>query len=138
MVNGFTLIEVMIVVAIIGILAAIAIPNYQDYVQRGKAAEATSNLATLRVRMEQHFQDFRTYQDVGAVIAPCAPANGAKYFAYTCTLQTATTYRIQAAGLAAENMNNFTFTIDQNNARTSNFGGTVGATCWLTKKGGVC
>ena len=55
--KGFTLIELMIVVAIIGILASIAIPQYSDYVKRGKAAEATSNLATLRIKMEQCFQD---------------------------------------------------------------------------------
>ncbi|MGZ8252497.1 MAG: type IV pilin protein [Methylophilaceae bacterium] len=135
---GFTLIELMIVVAIIGILASIAVPSYQEYVQRGKVAEATSTLAALRVRMEQHFQDFRTYQDVGANVAPCAPINGAKYFTYTCTAQTATTYIIQAAGISSQGMSNFNFTIDQNNARTSNFNGTTGATCWLAKKGGSC
>src|SRR5258708_6947981 len=58
---GFTLIEVMIVVAIVGVLAAIALPNYSDYVKRSKIIEATSVLSDLRVRYEQFFLDNRTY-----------------------------------------------------------------------------
>src|SRR2546426_9927950 len=59
--NGFTLIEVMIVVAIVGILAAIALPNYSYYVQRSKIIEATTSLSDARQRTEQLFLDTRTY-----------------------------------------------------------------------------
>ena len=132
--TGFTLIELMIVVAVIGILAAIAIPNYSDYIKRGKAAEATSNLATLRVKMEQHFQDNRTY--IGGA---CSPTSGAQYFTYTCSAApTATAYTLKATGITAEGMANFEFTLNQSNTKTSKFDGTVGTTCWLTKKGGTC
>jgi len=133
--KGFNLIELMIVVAIIGILARIAFPSYLDYVKRGKAAEATSNLASLRVQMEQYFQDNRTY--IGGT---CAPASGTKYFTYACAggTPTATTYTLQATGKAAENMGNFSFTVNESNNKTSTFDGTVGGTCWLTSKGGTC
>lgn len=133
--KGFTLIEAMIVVATIGILAAIAIPNYTAYVKRGKAAEATSNLANLRVQMEQFYQDNRTY-----VGGPCAPATGAVNFTYACVAAsvTATTYTLAATGVAARGMTSFAFSVDQNNAKTSTFDGTPGTTCWLTRYGGTC
>lgn len=129
--KGFTLIEVMIVVAIVGILAAIAMPAYTDYVKRGKAAEATSTLANARVKMEQFFQDNRTYDG-----GPC-PVDG-KYFTYDCGVPTATAYTIGATPVTGEGMTGFAFSIDQNNAKTSTFDGTTGDTCWLTKKDGSC
>ena len=65
--SGFTLIELMIAVVVVAILTAIALPSYQEYVTRGKITEATSNLADMRVKLEQFFQDNRTY--VGACAA---------------------------------------------------------------------
>jgi len=57
---GFTLIELMIVVAIIGILAAIAIPQYADYTQRTKLAGAVAGLATYKTTIALCIQDFGT------------------------------------------------------------------------------
>ncbi|MDP1653312.1 MAG: type IV pilin protein [Rhodocyclaceae bacterium] len=131
--RGFTLIEVMIVVAIVGILASIALPAYQNYVRRANIQEATSTLAAERVRMEQFFQDNRTY--VGAPLPPAATRS----FTYAFTVApTATVYTLTATGIAARGMTGYQYTVDQANARTSQAGATTGATCWLDREGGAC
>lgn len=122
---GFTLIELMIAVAIVAILAGVALPAYQDYVRRGNIPEATSGLGQARITMEQWFQDNRTYEG-----AAC-PGTGTK-FSFACNT-TATTFLITATGFGS--MTGFTYTINQDNARTSATPWGNGATCWITRKG---
>jgi type IV pilus assembly protein PilE len=76
--GGFTLLELMITVAIIGILAAVALPSYRNYVLRAQLVDATTGLANFRAQMEKHFQDNRTYATVGAFTTPCARADGSR------------------------------------------------------------
>jgi type IV pilus assembly protein PilE len=142
---GFTLIEVMIVVAIVGILATVGYPAYTDYLRRGKVAEVVSTLAEARAKLEQYFLDNRTYIGADGANFPCNPTvlnAGKKHFTYSCTNLGTGTYDINASGQAAEGMSGFTYTLNQANVRSSTVTGVSGwsgnATCWVTKKGGVC
>lgn len=140
--NGFTLVELMIVVAIIGILSAVALPAYNDYVTRGKLAEAYSELATMRVKMEQYYQDNRTY-DGACTVGTVAPLPTGKYFAYSCPSASLsnTTYIVQATGIAAQGTGGFTFTINQANTKATTAvpsGWTTSTSCWVRGKGGSC
>lgn len=138
--KGFSLIELVVTIAIMGILASIAIPGYTDYVKQGNATEATTNLANCRVQAEQYYQDNMTYVGftIGTTAANICRISEDKYFTYATPVLTATTYTITATGKTNEDMGNFEFTINQDNVKTSKFDGIVGATCWLTSKEGAC
>jgi prepilin-type N-terminal cleavage/methylation domain-containing protein len=70
---GFTLIELMIVVAIIGILAAVAIPAYNSYVRRSKASEVFNVMQGIREREEAYFAEYKRYTD--NAVLPWTPFN---------------------------------------------------------------
>ena len=67
--NGFTLIELMITVAIIGILATIAYPSYQQYIQRSSRSAAQSQMMEIANRQQQYFLANRAYADKSALEA---------------------------------------------------------------------
>ncbi len=75
-VNGFTLIEVLIVVAIVGILAAIAYPSYSDSVRRAARSEAHAELMNLASQLEGFYADRRTYVGATDVLVPGVTENG--------------------------------------------------------------
>lgn len=154
--RGFTLIELMIVVAVVAVLAAIAIPSYTDYITRARFAEATSALANLRVKMEQYYQDNRRYS-TDAAGATCGIPGGntptvgdAKYFTYTCTpsgvnAAGAQAYLISAAGIGS--LQGLTFSINQSNTKATavaasstieKAGYTANGGCWILKKPNQC
>lgn len=125
-VAGFTLIELMITVSIVAILAAIAYPNYRNYVVRAQVASATNGMIKAAADLERVFQDNRTYiAPAGSPpgYTPCTAANGTTaaygYFDVNCSILTATTFTVQAVGRAGSVVNGFTYTIDNTNAQTS-------------------
>lgn len=135
---GFTLIEVMVTIAIIAILAAIALPSYSQYVIRAKLTEAPGNLADARIKMEQFYQDSRNYgvtttTTCGATLPAtanfaysCATSGSAQAFVVTATSQTG-----KGIGSTA---GDYTYTIDQSNAKTTTkYQGSAqtGKSCWL-------
>jgi type IV pilus assembly protein PilE len=134
----------MITVAVIAILAAVALPNYIDYITRSKLVEAKTNLSDMRTRLEQYFLDNRTYPTTCADYLPGAPPTGTIYkpssiknFAIDCPTLGATTYKVTATGIG------FVFSIDQTNLKKTD---TVPAgwsqpnpnVCWVSRKNGDC
>lgn len=141
--RGFTLIELMITIAIIAILAAVALPAYNDYVQRGKLAEAFTNLGALRVQMEQFYQDNRRYDGGGLGGCGAKAPTEARFFTYTCVpaAAPAQTYTATATGVSSQGLTGFVYTINQDNARTSPLtapGWATSTTCWVRRKDGAC
>jgi type IV pilus assembly protein PilE len=158
--KGFTLLELMITVAVIAILAGIALPSYSDYVTRSKFAEATGNLADLRVKMEQFYADNRRYSTTpggGTCGIPGVPdgntptASDARYFTYRCASGNPTglgdqTFTLFADGVAAQGLNGLHFTANQANAKATVVDaatdmankGYAGAACWVRKKPSDC
>lgn len=145
---GFTLIEMMIVVAIIAILSAVVMPSYAGYVQRSRLTEASAKLSDLRTKMEVYFQDNRKYGTSGTGCGVPVTASNSGYFTFTCYLSSdpaATTqtddqsFVLHAVGSGA--MVGFEYTIDQSNGKqTRSFVAATGlpVACWKLRKGDLC
>lgn len=134
--EGFTLIEIMVTVAIIAILSAIAIPSYSKYVLRADLTEAPGNLASYRILLEQFYQDNRTY--AGASACGVSPPAGT-FFTYTCATNTAGQgYVATAAGVTGTPAVGYVYTLNQSNVQATAAVGT-NSTCttnsaaWVTK-----
>lgn len=137
--RGFTLIELMIAVAIVGILAAIAYPSYADHVRRGKIAAALGEMSAARVRLEQYYQDHRHYGSSATgcgVALPSAPG-----FAFSCAWGpggTSQSFVLTATG--QEGMAGYVYTVNEadQQATTRFEGQAVNAACWIKRRGDAC
>ena len=106
--NGFTLIELMITVAVIGILAAVAYPSYNNYLIRATRSAAQSFMLDVSNKEERYLLDTRTYLPVGnnAAFADTpglslpVPVEVSRFYNLSVASVTASTYTIQAAPIA--------------------------------------
>jgi type IV pilus assembly protein PilE len=143
-IRGFTMVEILIVVAIIGVLAAVAIPSYNDYVRRGALQEGFGLMSDFRVRMEQFYQDNRSYANPANTCGAVIPGNTAR-FTFACQLDTTggappgQSYTLTGTGVGT--LLNFTYTINETNTRrTTNVPADWGTpqNCWIRAKGNIC
>ena len=138
--RGFTLIELMIVVAIAAILAVIAVPAYHRYVVRSDLTEAYNDMQALATQLGQFYQDKRMY--VGAC-APntIAPLPTSTNFTFSCPTLGISTYKIQATGKPNTPVAGTVVTLDQDNNRatpTPPPGWTANLSCWVSDPSGSC
>ena len=100
---GFTLIELMIAVAVVGILTAIAYPSYKQQIAKGRRAEAKTAMLALAQKMERFYTERATY--AGAALGsggiyPASTDNG--YYSLSITAQSATGFTIKATPAGAQ------------------------------------
>ena len=113
--QGFTLIELIITVAIVGILSSIAYPAYINYTARARLAEVKSRMMALSQQLEQLYSNTGSFNGASCTSAsPCAtPATGTSYFSVSFNSPTSSTYTITATAT-----NNFTTAYTNNPCKT--------------------
>jgi len=77
---GFTLIELMVTVVIVGILAAVAYPSYMNYMKKGRRAAAQAHLMDIAQRQQEYLLDARAYASTLATLGVTTPADVASYY----------------------------------------------------------
>lgn len=132
--RGFTLVELMVAVAVMGILSAIAYPSYASHVRQSRATDALALLAQYQLSMEQASQDNGNY---GTTACAVALPGTTPYFRLSCVLgEDKQTYVATATGINA--MAGNTYTINEaGTKRTTAFVGSAAlpAACWMTREG---
>ena len=133
--RGFTLSEILGVVAIVGILSAIAVPAYHDYVVRARLTEAFSGLGSVQTAAEDYWNSASPHTYAGF---DRLPPNSTS-FTFTLSGATASAYTVTATG--AGPVAGFVYTVDQNGNRATTgapSGWGTSTSCWIDRKGGQC
>lgn len=131
---GFTLIETMITVAVIGILAAVAYPSYQDQVRKSRRADAQALLMNIGTRQQQRLLDVRSYAATAAELNVTIPTSVSQYYTITINAPAGAvppTFTANAAPLSGQDKDKCgTLGIDNTNTKTAIKGGASQTGCW--------
>lgn len=134
--QGFTLIELMIVVVVIAVLAALAIPAYQSYVERARRADAKSAILAIQLAQEKYRANNPTYTssllDLGYLVANNAPSNDGFYIIVIAAGANATSYTVTAVPTdkqSDDTCGTFSLTVTSANGEQYSAGGND-TDCW--------
>mgnify|MGYP002404292279 CR=1 FL=1 len=132
---GFTLIELMVVVAVVAVLGTIAVPAYGDYMSRARASSALFALLGYQMKMEQRYTDAMRYGDDEKCAVPLPQV---EQFRFDCSVDAnGQRYTVTATGI--NTARGYAYSIDQAGRRKTleHPKGVPGRSCW-SLKGGRC
>ncbi len=122
--KGFTLVELLIVTVLVAVLLSLAVPSFQDFIERSKLRSGTTGLSALRGLVEQAYQDNRSYRKPDGT---CYVTHTTEHFTLTCAASSNTAYTLTATSMANEGLGSagdYVYTINEDGARkTTKFNG---------------